>query len=211
MNVVINAPMSNNTIRSRMLINQSKETNWLQIKVIGTVTNHSAIGSKIKVFTGDICQTKEVHGGSSHASQNSLVQHFGLGTFESVDSILIYWLGDTIPQALYEINRNQKIEIVQSSDLSTSTNNFNNDLFYELVPNPAGNLIRLKTKRDINIKELHIINQSGQSLFNHRYFKLYKDQEFSLQLTQYSTGIYFIVIENENGLKNILKFVKQDQ
>jgi enediyne biosynthesis protein E4 len=210
MNVVINAPMSNTAIRSRLLINQSERTNWLQVKLVGTETNRSAIGSKVKVFTGDICQTKEVHGGSSYASQNSLVQHFGLGPNESIDSILIYWLGDTIPQVLYDIERNQKIELIQASGLSTSTLDLGNNPVYQLAPNPAESSIRLKTQSDVYVNGLTLIDHNGHSLFNLQGFKLNMNKDIELDLTPYPTGIYFLRIEDENGQIKLRKIIKQD-
>jgi hypothetical protein len=53
---------------------------------------------------------REVDGGSSHASQNSSVIHFGLGAKIKVDSLIVTWPGgkkqylmDLIPNNLIEI------------------------------------------------------------------------------------------------------------
>ena len=53
---------------------------------------------------------REVDGGSSHASQNSSIIHFGLGENKKVDSLIVTWPGgkkqyllDLIPNNLIEI------------------------------------------------------------------------------------------------------------
>jgi len=53
---------------------------------------------------------REVDGGSSHASQNSSIIHFGLGKNIKVDSLIVIWPGgkkqyllDLIPNNLIEI------------------------------------------------------------------------------------------------------------
>ena len=53
---------------------------------------------------------REVDGGSSHASQNSSIVHFGLGENKIVDSLVIHWPGGK-SQSLTNVNVNEIIEI----------------------------------------------------------------------------------------------------
>ncbi|HLY62292.1 MAG TPA: CRTAC1 family protein [Terriglobia bacterium] len=64
---------------------------WLNIKLVGTKSNRSAIGARITVTTGDRRQIREVLSGSSYISQSDLRQHFGLGTAKKADQIEVRW------------------------------------------------------------------------------------------------------------------------
>jgi hypothetical protein len=63
-----------------LLHNESAgENSWVIIKCIGTKSNRSAIGARVKVSAGGRSQIDEVMSGSSYYSQNDLRLHFGLG------------------------------------------------------------------------------------------------------------------------------------
>jgi enediyne biosynthesis protein E4 len=64
---------------------------WLAVRLQGTRSNRSAIGARVRAFTGDQRQTQEVRGGGSYASQNDLRVHFGLGSAATVDRLEVRW------------------------------------------------------------------------------------------------------------------------
>ncbi|MGQ9707538.1 MAG: FG-GAP-like repeat-containing protein [bacterium] len=65
----------------RLFRNDTKNGNhWLRVKVIGTKHNASGIGARITVIQGKKRYIREVEGGKGTTSQNSLIQHFGLGS-----------------------------------------------------------------------------------------------------------------------------------
>ena len=65
--------------------------NWISIKCIGTRSNRSAIGARVKVTSGGRSQLDEVMSGSSYYSQNDLRLHFGLGSATVAELIEITW------------------------------------------------------------------------------------------------------------------------
>jgi hypothetical protein len=67
------------------------KNNWIMVKCVGTRSNRSAIGTRVKVTTGGRSQIDEIMSGSSYYSQNDLRLHFGLGKAKKVDSIEISW------------------------------------------------------------------------------------------------------------------------
>jgi len=67
------------------------KNNWIMIKCVGTRSNRSGIGTRVKVTSGDRTQIDEVMSGSSYYSQNDLRLHFGLGKASRVESIEIVW------------------------------------------------------------------------------------------------------------------------
>jgi hypothetical protein len=70
---------------------------WIKIRTIGTKSNRSGIGARIKCvarFPGvgqPVQQVDEVRSGGSYFSQNDLRVHFGLGKATKVDLLQIRW------------------------------------------------------------------------------------------------------------------------
>jgi hypothetical protein len=64
---------------------------WTTIALVGTRSNRSAIGARVKLFAGDGVQVQEVRGGGSYYSQNDLRVHFGLGQTARIDRVEIRW------------------------------------------------------------------------------------------------------------------------
>jgi hypothetical protein len=64
--------------------------NWIKIRLQGTQSNRSAIGSRVTVKYGGKLQVQEVLSQSSYVSSNDPRLHFGLGSSESVD-IEVRW------------------------------------------------------------------------------------------------------------------------
>jgi enediyne biosynthesis protein E4 len=64
---------------------------WVSFELAGTKSNHLAIGARLKIVTGGMTQTAQIHSGSSYLSQHDLRVHFGLGTATKIDSVEIHW------------------------------------------------------------------------------------------------------------------------
>ncbi|MGE5054138.1 MAG: CRTAC1 family protein [Acidobacteriota bacterium] len=77
------------------------KNNWLKVKCIGTKSNRSAIGARVRVVTGRHAQINEVMSGSSYISQNDLRLHFGLGEAKQADLVEVRW-----PSGLVESFKN---------------------------------------------------------------------------------------------------------
>ncbi len=76
----------------QLLRRQSSNGNhWIKLKLIGTKSNRSAIGARVRCVTGGHQQIEEVRSGGSFYSQNDLRIHFGLGRADRVDSLEIRW------------------------------------------------------------------------------------------------------------------------
>jgi len=64
---------------------------WIKIRTLGTKSNRSGIGARLKCVTGEHQQIDEVRSGGSYASQNDLRVHFGLGHASQADRLEIRW------------------------------------------------------------------------------------------------------------------------
>jgi hypothetical protein len=61
------------------------------IKCVGTRSNRSAIGTRVKVTSGEHSHIDEVMSGSSYYSQNDFRLHFGLGRATQADRVEVVW------------------------------------------------------------------------------------------------------------------------
>src|SRR5437016_9054689 len=89
------------------------KNNWIMIKCVGTHSNRSAIGTRVRVTASERSQIDEVMSGGSYYSQNDLRLHFGLGKAAKVDSLEIKW-----PSGLKETFKNlpaNQLLVVQES------------------------------------------------------------------------------------------------
>jgi enediyne biosynthesis protein E4 len=65
--------------------------NSILIKCVGTRSNRSAIGTRVKVTRGEHAQIAEVMSGSSYYSQNDFRLHFGLADAAKADVVDVAW------------------------------------------------------------------------------------------------------------------------
>ena len=104
--------LNNNTYASLLKNAGGNTNNWLNIKLTGTRSNRDAIGAKVKVTAGTLCQTKEVRSGSGFLSQSDIRLNFGLGNITRIDKVEIRWPSGII-ETLRDVKSNQFIAIVE--------------------------------------------------------------------------------------------------
>jgi hypothetical protein len=80
----INAPPA-------VLVNETRGGHWLTLQLIGTRSNRSAIGARVRVTAAGVTQIDEVRSAYSYAAANDLRLHFGLGAATHVDRIEVRW------------------------------------------------------------------------------------------------------------------------
>jgi hypothetical protein len=76
---------------SLLRITGDTPNNRLIVKCIGTRSNRSAIGARVRLTCGGRTQVDEVMSGSSYYSQNDLRLHFGLGSAQRADRLEVHW------------------------------------------------------------------------------------------------------------------------
>jgi hypothetical protein len=69
---------------------------WIAFNLVATRSNKSAIGAEIVVEYNGRLQRRVVDGGMGFASQNDRRPHFGLGTAERVERVVIHWPSGTV-------------------------------------------------------------------------------------------------------------------
>ncbi len=110
--------------------------NWIKLKLQGTVSNYNGYGSHVLLHSSDgNTQLREVDGGSSHASSNSSIVHFGLSN-ATVDSIEIFWTNGTY-QVEYNLSVNQQHVLIEGETIVSSMSNYDISANISIYPNPV--------------------------------------------------------------------------
>jgi hypothetical protein len=100
----------------------STGNHWIKVKLIGTRSNRSAIGSRVSCVTSVAGENKphrqidEVRSGGSYLSQNDLRLHFGLGRAEKVDVLEIRWPSGQV-EILRDIASDQLVSIKEGAGI----------------------------------------------------------------------------------------------
>ncbi len=88
----MSAVVNNLDDRPLLLVNQAaNRDHWLGLRLIGTKSNRDAIGARVTVHAVGHVWVDEVRSGSSYNSSSDLRLHFGLGSADKIDSVLVRW------------------------------------------------------------------------------------------------------------------------
>ena len=107
----LDAVVTTNDGPAYVLHNEIQTNNhWLLLKLVGHKSNRDAIGSQIKIVTGDGPQYAMVTTAASYLSSSDKRVHFGLGKQTQVSTIEIRWPSG-ITQTLKDLHADQILQI----------------------------------------------------------------------------------------------------
>jgi len=89
--------------RNNLLYRNNGNSNaWLNFRLVGTVSNRSAIGAKVRlkatIHGRTFWQMREISGGSGFLCQNDIRANFGLGDATNVDLVRIEWPSGSVQE-----------------------------------------------------------------------------------------------------------------
>ena len=185
--------------------NDGNSNHWITIKLVGTSTNKSAIGSRIRVkatINGvSVWQMREISAQTSYNGQNDLRAHFGLGDAAIIEEIKVEWLSDT-DENYFDVPVNQFITITELHGI-LGLNESDAAANIHLHPNPVIDLLKLEVGNNVEVNSIGIYNVLGQLVLDIANAK----QTKSIDVSRLQTGNYFIKINSNKGSSNV-KFVK---
>lgn len=122
---------------AHVYLNDGNNNNWLKVELEGTASNRSAIGARIQLYGNFGIQMREVRSGTSFSTMSSLNTYFGLGTEDTVDSLMVRWPSGIV-QWRTDIAANQVLNIVEGVDPEpASVREWKSFDGMQLYPNPA--------------------------------------------------------------------------
>ena len=68
---------------------------WTELELVGSKSNRSAIGARVRIVAGDVTFVREVRGGGSYYSQNDLRVQAGLGGAAKIQRVEVRWPNGT--------------------------------------------------------------------------------------------------------------------
>ena len=170
--------------------NGSDSKNWVQISLQGTIVNRDAMGSKIELTVNGEKLIQEIHGQGSHASQSSLIAHFGLADNAIIDELKVIW-SSTDTQVFTDLEVNKRYQLTQGSTLGNQNNNF---IDFSMYPNPVKNNLNFQ---GINSKfKIKIYSIQGKLLDA---LEVNKTKTF-IDLSIYKTGVYVLKFLEGNNI-----------
>ncbi|MDB5353458.1 MAG: hypothetical protein JWN86_4705 [Planctomycetota bacterium] len=99
--------------------NPGHKRHWLDVKLVGTRTNRSALGAKLRaVVTGADGKARTIHrtiGDNSSFGGNSLVEHLGLADSTRVDLLEVTWPIGPMIQEFRDLTVDRSIVITEGS------------------------------------------------------------------------------------------------
>ncbi|MBC7775868.1 MAG: VCBS repeat-containing protein [Phycisphaerae bacterium] len=121
--------------------------NWLEIKLIGTTSNRSAIGAKIRVTATingqQITQLREISAQSGYCGQNQLAAHFGLADADLV-TMAVEWPSG-LEQLFGNLAANHCLTLIEGqapTSVSQSPSSQDNRSLI-LQPNPSSDSVKV--------------------------------------------------------------------
>jgi hypothetical protein len=94
-----------NAVPQLLRCDSTLNRNWIKIKLVGTKSNRSGIGSQVRVTATTspiaerpLLQMEELRSGGSYFSQNDLRLHFGLDQAKQADLVEVRWLSGQVDQ-----------------------------------------------------------------------------------------------------------------
>lgn len=80
----------------RVYINDGGSNNWFKAVLTGTTSNINGLGARLELYGPWGMQIREVRSGESYGIMNSMIKHFGLSTFPTIDSLVVRWPSGTV-------------------------------------------------------------------------------------------------------------------
>ncbi|HYL16783.1 MAG TPA: CRTAC1 family protein [Terriglobales bacterium] len=94
----------------------SNSNRWLKVKTVGTRSNRTGIGARVRVVCGKHSQIDEVRSGGSYVSQGDLRLHFGMGSAGKADRVEVRWPSGQV-DVLKDIETNQLIWVREGAGI----------------------------------------------------------------------------------------------
>lgn len=176
---------------------------WINLKLIGTISNKSAIGAIVKlkatIMGSPTWQIRQITAQNTFQSQNDLRVHFGLSDATVIDTVFIFWPSG-IKEFYSNLNSNQFISIIEGDGSMVGIKSNDRDIDgISIFPNPSSETVKVKLPDNHLLKTIKLYDQSHSVLFVDQV----KSDFIEIPTRNLKPGLYFILAEY--GLNRFLK------
>ncbi len=107
----INSPSN---FPDELWMNDGNANHFVEVRLEGTQSNKQGIGARIELHGSWGIQVREVRSGESYGITNSLTQHFGIGSANEINFLVVRWPSGNV-DVIDNPTPNQLITVVESS------------------------------------------------------------------------------------------------
>jgi len=194
--------LNNNGSENRLYRNSGNSNKWIQFRLIGTNSNKSAIGARVRIKTGTKNQIREVEGGSGGKGMNSLPLEFGIGQSTVIDSVIVSWpsglvqrFANVVPNVIYALTEGQPLGV---NNITTGIpEKFSLSQNYPNPFNPSTNIkYQIASNSFVTLKVYDILGKEIAVLVNEDKKAGYYETEFRGE--NIPGGVYFYTLKTDN-------------
>ena len=102
-----------------LLQNESDSGNWLQVELVGTMSEREAVGARIEVESGEQSWVGWQIAGDGYMCTNESLIHLGLGSHDVIDRLTVHWPA-TDPQVFEQVPVNQRYLLIEGQSSITT-------------------------------------------------------------------------------------------
>ena len=102
-----------------LFLNPGFGNHWITIRLVGTTSNRSAIGTRIRIVVSENGIERSIYrwiGSGGSFGANPLRAEIGLGKSDSITRVEVYWPATDITQTFLEMGMDQRVRIVEGSN-----------------------------------------------------------------------------------------------
>lgn len=173
--------------------------NWVKVSLQGIESNSYGIGARVEIYGTWGKQIREIHSGDGFKYMSSLNAHFGIGTATAITQIIVRWPSGVV-DVIDNPTINSRINVVEGATLSVGA--FNKSEF-SIYPNPAKNILNIKSTESVFMKNAQVYDLTGKLIFS----TLIVNDNINVEVL--STGSYILILKDSNGKKYSRKFLKE--
>lgn len=183
-------------------LNTPNGNNWIKINLQGVASNGNGIGARIELYGAGQNwekQIRDVKSGDGFYFMSTLNTHFGLGSLQTIDRIVIKWPSGTV-DTLENPAINSALLVVEGEHV-LSTKQLATTAF-TVYPNPAKEVLNIKSTATFNANKASIYSLDGKLV------KTATVQDSAISVQYLAKGTYIVKIQDKDGRQYAAKFIK---
>ncbi|MBL0078888.1 MAG: ASPIC/UnbV domain-containing protein [Bacteroidetes bacterium] len=181
--------------------NKTNGNHWVQMDLIGQLSNKDAVGAYIECFTNGVKQVRLLGSEIHRYSKNSSRIHFGLGANTNIDSLKIYWPSGIV-QLIKNIEVDKIYKIDEQAGIVSGINNIKGQKELVVYPNPTRNKLLIEALDEAYFNgTIMIYDMRGslvKSIENTPYSKV-----IEISINDLLPGNYILLSNQQTGVRFI--------
>lgn len=181
-------------VGNTVFFNEGNDNNWIIFNMEGITSNRNGIGARIEVKTSNKTLIREVRSGEGFRHMHSLNPHFGLGTDEVIQEVIVKWPSGIVDN-YSDVAINQVMKLTENeSNLSTEEVSRLREV--ALYPNPTQDYFHVKVEDGFQKAKLEMFDANGKLVLSTN-----KIQQ-AIGISHLPTGVYFVKISIDDQIVN---------